>query len=183
METPETPDISDEELLGVLSEEELAPVKPKKSKIIRRVSKTGEPTPFTKASDKECETFVNEVLANYKGLVSESKHWSLTLVAIINRINYVPHRSLCARPATLPYDPRDITALAIVQKHVSVPMLTDLMSSIKEWVKENPDATITMDGVEGAIVITEGETLAYQLETPKVETKAGSSTKEGWGSW
>ena len=118
------------------------------------------------ASEADVESFVLSVLRDYPGVFEECSHYTMTLLKIINVINYEPDSSLYANKSSIKKDSDALKALHIVNRHLSIPMLNDLREHLSL--------------ASGAGVISKKDT----YET--VETVIESSFKSddpNWGSW
>lgn len=127
--------------------------------------------PRVKASDDECETFVERILENYPKFVTASRHWSLTLISIIHKLGYRPASAIVANVAS--YAPLSCSDLRLVEKHVT----SEILEEIELRVKAEYDPT---SEAEKEIEINEN---FYMENKTDIEVKAASVEKEGWASW
>lgn len=157
------------------------------SEDIRVVPKLAKKVALRAVTDVEGQIFINMIGEKYKGVIAESSHWSLALVALLHKINYVASRKHCRGSNTLPALMNSIPQISLVQKHLTTVMLDDIAKKIAVWAEESPLALTMTDGagqpVEGAIILNEGETLSYSTGKVAVDHGAASVTKDDWGSW
>lgn len=137
------------------------------------------PLKITQATDEELSALVADITAAYPDLVdvSSGAHWSLSLIAILQTIDYMPRRGMV-------WDRKHFKGLdrvgfiGYVNGHISNLALKDIRESVDVWIKEHP----IMPSRKVEIVETEGGGLAYQATQVQIE-KSESATQEGWASW
>lgn len=110
-----------------------------------------------------------------------SKHWSLTMVAIISRLGYEPKPELLA--GRVPEDPKSISIIDLVLKHMGKDMLDDLDCSIELFGEARAGVSAIqiededgepIPGVDAVVVGVDGITDAP--DTTHSENKT-------WASW
>jgi hypothetical protein len=104
-------------------------------------------------------------------------HWTGNLVRILHIIKYKHHVDNLANANKIIGDIESISYLAIVKSHLSIATFDDIWLQTRDYVLENPEATI-----EDAKV--DKQAVAYVLERVyKLDESSETSSDPEWGSW
>ncbi len=168
-----------EELAAIKDPSACSRVNIRRAGCFRRRSYVPAPIKITQATDEELSALVADITAAYPDLVDVSlgAHWSLSLIAILQTIDYLPRRGMV-------WDRKHFKGLdrvgfiGYVNGHISNLALKDIRENVDIWIKEHP----IMPTPKVEIMETEGGGLAYQATQVQIE-KSESATQEGWASW